>query len=149
MSYELRDLAALLGRGRRGRRGHRGQTLHNAEAVVLTDDGQLVSERHAKRFGIKGERFHSKSEARYWRDVLLVRLRAGEIRDLRRQVRIPLHAWPHGTKIGVYVADFVFFDVARGREVVQDKKGNPRREDLYEWKRRHVRLEHGIEIEEV
>jgi hypothetical protein len=142
---------ALLRQGRRGRGVHRGRALHGATPVILTPNNQIVDEQTAKRFGIAGERFHSQAEARHYRDVLLVRQRAGEIRELRRQVRIPLHAWtPRGPeKVGVYVADFVFVDVTSGREVVQDKKGNPRREDLYDWKRRHMAAEHGIEIEEV
>lgn len=52
------------------------------------------------------EKFDSKLEYRVWLD-LQFREKAGEIRDLRRQVRFSLFA-PGGEHLGTYCADFVF-----------------------------------------
>lgn len=92
-----------------------------------------------------GIRFASKREARRWVELQL-RLKAGQIRDLERQVPILLHA-PGGALVGRYVADFRYVDVETGRVVVEDAKGL--RLPLYRWKKRHVLAEHGLEIREV
>ena len=106
----------------------------------------------AVRTVVDGLSFASKKEARRWQQLgLLVRARA--ITDLRRQVRLALHAHG-GALVGHYVADFVY--VEGGATVIEDVKGAPRtssgaigRTDLYEWKRRHVAAEYGYTIREV
>lgn len=57
--------------------------------------------------------------------VLRLLLHAGKIRDLETQVRFPLMAHKPGegaVKVGVYVADFVYFDVEKGVQVIEDLK---------------------------
>lgn len=67
---------------------------------------------------IDGIRFASKREAARYRELRLLE-RAGQITDLRLQVRYPLVV--NGVKIGRYTADFVYSE--NGAEVVEDCKG--------------------------
>ena len=72
--------------------------------------------------------FDSQKEAERWAVLLLIQ-RAGLITDLRRQVRIPLLGknglvrFQPSNRAAVYVADFVYFDVPKGVEVIEDTKG--------------------------
>lgn len=122
----------------------------NAKPCVVDAEGNVVRKEQAEAFGIVGTFFHSTKEALRW-VALQQKERRGEIRSLTRQVRFSLKAprpdGEHGT-VGVYVADFVYTD-NEGRTVVEDVKGQARREDLYLWKRRHFRIEYGLEITEV
>lgn len=77
---------------------------------------------------IDGIKFPSKREGARWCALRLLE-RAGEIRDLERQVRIPLMGrdGPLKSAAGrqlVYVADFRYFDVRAGAVVVEDSKGH-------------------------
>lgn len=105
--------------------------------------------------------FDSKREARRYSE-LLVLLKAGEISDLKRQVRyvlIPAQREPDiigpkgGRKPGKlleheisYVADFVYKD-KDGNEIVEDSKGFRTKE--YVIKRKLMLWFHGIRIREV
>jgi len=105
--------------------------------------------------------FDSKREARRYSE-LLVLLKAGEISDLKRQVRyvlIPAQREPDtigpkgGRKAGKlleheisYVADFVYKD-KEGKEIVEDSKGFRTKE--YVIKRKLMLWFHGIKIREV
>lgn len=79
---------------------------------------------------VDGIRFDSMKEARRWGELRLME-KAGEIRNLRRQVRIPLIGQngpvlfqPSG-RAAVYVADFVYEDRRLGwGEVIEDSKGH-------------------------
>lgn len=79
---------------------------------------------------IDGIKFDSMREARRWGELRLME-RAGEIRNLRRQVRIPMEGrdGPILTPTGrhaVYVADFVYEDRRLNwAEVIEDAKGHP------------------------
>lgn len=97
---------------------------------------------------INGVAFDSKREARRWQELQLLE-KAGEIRHLERQMRFPLHAARSGEQIGCYVADHTYEERSSGgwQMVVEDSKGV--RTELYKWKRRHMKAEHGIEIREV
>lgn len=100
---------------------------------------------------LDGMTFDSKAEARHWAD-LRWREKAGEIRDLKRQVSyelIPKQARPSGgyERPCTYIADFVFFDVKSGKEICQDVKGaSP---DVWVLKRKLMLYVHGIEVQEV
>jgi hypothetical protein len=84
-----------------------------------------------------GLTFDSKREHARWLDLTLLE-RAGEIRELKRQVRYPLTVdgkplrYPSG-RIATYVADYTYWDVRRGKRVVEDAKGM--RTDVYKLKR--------------
>lgn len=77
-----------------------------------------------RRVTVDGETFDSKLEAGRWQ-VLRLMERAGEISDLRRQVRFPLLV--QGIEIGHYTADFVYSDQT-GKRVIEDAKGFQTRE---------------------
>lgn len=71
----------------------------------------------------------SAKEAHRW-GVLRMLQRGGLIRDLQRQVRIPLRGAdgnplrfvPSG-RAAFYVADFAYHDVPKGMDVIEDSKG--------------------------
>lgn len=98
-----------------------------------------------RRTEVNGEVFDSKREAAHWADLLLLH-RAGEIRNLRRQVRIPLEV--NGIKVCVFICDFVY-DERNGtgwHEILDDSKGI--RTPVYLLKKRLVRAILGREIRE-
>ena len=91
-----------------------------------------------------GEKFDSKLEHTRYQDLQLLE-KAGEIRDLKAQVGFPLIVADQ--LIGAYVADAVYFDVKKGRKVVEDSKGC--KTPLYRWKSKHFRAQYGFSISEV
>ena len=101
-----------------------------------------------QKVDIGGIQFDSKAEARYW-TLLQARLKAGEIRDLRRQVVFELAP---SVVIGGrkrpplrYIADFVWEE--GGRTVVADVKGAV--PDAYRIKRHLLKAVHNIDILEI
>ena len=101
-----------------------------------------------QRVEIDGQAFDSKAEARYW-GHLQIRLKAGEISNLRRQV--PFELAP-AVVIGGrkrpplrYVADFVWEE--GGKTVVADVKGAV--PEAYRIKRHLLKAVHGIDILEI
>ncbi len=83
--------------------------------------------------------FDSTTEYKRFLDLRLLE-RAGEISDLRRQVRYSLDIG--GIHISAYIADFVY--IQDGKEVVEDSKGFRTRE--YLQKRRLMKEILGITI---
>lgn len=109
---------------------------------------------YGRRFGAKygntkvevdGVPFDSKREATRWQELRLLE-RAGEISDLRRQVRYELVPKLPGERPVDYIADFVYRD-KNGNEVVEDVKGV--RTPVYVIKRKLMLWRHGIRIQEV
>lgn len=78
---------------------------------------------------VDGIRFDSAREAHRWAALRLLQ-KGGLIRDLRRQVRIPLRGEngeplrfvPSG-RAAFYVADFAYHDIPKGLDVIEDAKG--------------------------
>lgn len=72
------------------------------------------------------DRFDSKTEAQHWAKLRL-RERAGQLTELRRQVRYPLLTIDERTgkpvKFGEYVADFVYRDQPSNELIIADSKG--------------------------
>lgn len=102
------------------------------------------------RVEVDGIMFDSKREAEHWLS-LKAREQAGEIRDLKRQVRYNLicpnpERLIHYT-VSEYVADFDYYVVATGEHIVSDAKGHRTRE--YLLKRKWLELQEGIAIVEV
>jgi hypothetical protein len=99
---------------------------------------------------VDGIRFSSKKEAKRWGELGLLE-RAGEIIDLKRQVRISLRGerdWiktPTG-RDATYVADFTYIDNRSGEYTVEDAKGF--RTPEYKLKRA-ILAAMGITIKEV
>ena len=109
---------------------------------------------YGRRFGAKygntkvnvdGMHFDSKREAARWQELRLLE-RAGEISDLRRQVRYELVPKLPGERPVDYIADFVYRD-KNGNNVVEDVKGV--RTQAYVIKRKLMLWRHGIRIREV
>lgn len=104
----------------------------------------------AKKATVDGVNFSSKREAKRWSHLQLL-LRAGEIKDLRRQTKIALIGrsdmirTPTG-RVAHYVADFVYIDNRTGLEVIEDAKGYPTPE--YKLKRAILAAQ-GVQIVEV
>ena len=87
--------------------------------------------------------FDSAKEARRWADLNLM-VKAGEITDLKRQVRYPCIV--NGKLVCAYFADFAYRD-SDGVEVVEDVKGF--KTDIYRLKKKLVAAVHSIDIREV
>lgn len=129
--------------------------------------GNRQSKYNAKRVG----GFDSKKEKRRWEELKL-RERAGEITDLRRQVKYVLipaqrewcnEIYTKGRKKGhfkpgrllekecAYFADFCYTDVNSGHLVVEDVKGyrGGAAYEVFKIKRKLMLKEYGIRIKEV
>ena len=119
------------------------------------------SKYRSQKMTVDGITFDSIKEARRWMELRLLE-KAGEIQDLRRQVKfvlIPSQRAPDskGPKGGLikgkllerecsYMADFVYKDKS-GRIIVEDTKGI--RTTEYIIKRKLMLYIHGIRITEV
>ncbi|MFC3060035.1 DUF1064 domain-containing protein [Paenirhodobacter populi] len=102
-----------------------------------------------KRVKTEDGDFDSQREAGRWESLKLLQ-RAGQITDLKRQVKIPLMGrdGPLLTETGrqrFYVADFTYFDVALGIPVVEDSKGARTKEYLL---KKSVCAAQGITVKE-
>ena len=115
--------------------------------------GQKRSPRvQSTRTQVDGITFQSAREARRYEELRLLE-RAGEIRDLQRQVRHELapSVLLRGARRrspGVdYVADFTYVDMRTGRKVIEDVKGH--RTEVYKLKRHLMKALLGLDIDEV
>ena len=90
---------------------------------------------------VDGITFHSKKEANRWSELQLL-VRAGEIRDLKRQVKYSLDV--NGVHICNYYADFTYVDCKTETLVVEDSKG--RRIQPYPIKAKLMKACHNIDI---
>lgn len=104
----------------------------------------------AQRIEVDGIPFDSEREARRWH-FLRLRQKAGEIRDLDRQVVLILHGKDDvlrtrtGRPMRITI-DFSYVETATGTRIYEDAKGMPTRD--YEV-RRAVAAAQGVEIVEV
>ena len=108
---------------------------------------------------VNGEVYDSRKEARRYQELLLLQ-KAGEIKDLERQVKfelVPTQREPDtiGKRGGVhkgkviengvnYIADFVYTDCRSGLKIVEDSKGMKTKD--YIIKRKLMLYIHGIRI---
>ena len=92
-----------------------------------------------------GTVYDSKKEYKRHMELLLLQ-RAGEITDLKRQVKYELIPKQEGERAVYYVADFVYTDTRTGEEVVEDCKGF--RTDVYKLKAKIYRYRYGKKIHE-
>jgi hypothetical protein len=119
----------------------------------LVDGVSFVSRRppkyHAQPTMVDGIRFASKKEARRYGELKLLE-KAGEIHSLRVQPSFDLDViggFVNRVNIGVYRADFDYFDRRKDTRVVEDVKGF--KTPLYRWKKKHVEAQYGISITEI
>lgn len=104
--------------------------------------GNIRVERH-------GMWFDSKWEADAY-DLLLLLEKAGQIRDVQRQVPFALHV--NGHRIGRFTLDFTYVDLRRPdhpTRYVDTKSPGTEGETIFRWKVKHVAAEYGAEIETV
>lgn len=98
--------------------------------------------------------FDSEKEMRRYCE-LKIKLRVGLIRDLRLQVRFELmpaeklHGETRVKPATVYIADFVYFDVERGKTVIEDVKSEKTAKlSDYRNKKHAMKSLLGLDIEE-
>lgn len=95
---------------------------------------------------VDGVRFDSKKEAARWVELQYWE-RASFIRDLERQVPFVLEV--NGTRIGKYIADFRYLDIATGQVVVEDVKSEATRKlPVYRMKKKLMFAIHQVVIRE-
>jgi len=92
---------------------------------------------------VDGIRFASKKEARRYRELKLLE-KAGEIKDLELQKKYSLLV--AGSKVGVYIADFVYQEKGNDFLTVEDVKGV--RTPVYRLKKKIFEAMYRIEIRE-
>lgn len=128
----------------------KGKRPSKLEELVREIDGKPVNKFGAVKKDVDGIRFDSTKEANRYEQLKLL-VRAGKIKDLRMQVRydlIPKQKFSDGSSMAgtYYLADFVYFDCDKGREVVEDVKG--KKTDVYQIKRKLMKLILNIEVYE-
>lgn len=88
--------------------------------------------------------FDSKAESYRYLELKLLE-KAGEIENLKLQVKYELLPKQAGHRAVTYIADFVYFDVKNGRKlVVEDVKGV--KTEVYKLKRKMMKYFHDIDI---
>jgi hypothetical protein len=92
-----------------------------------------------------GIKHDSRKEARRWVELTLLQ-RAGEISDLKRQVKYELIPKQEGERSVTYIADFVYIDNKTGNTVIEDCKGF--KTDVYKLKKKLFQYRYGIKIKE-
>jgi len=100
-----------------------------------------MSKYNAKITFVDDIRFHSKKEANRYLELKLL-VRAGEIRDLKLQVKYSFDV--NGVHICNYFADFTYIDCRYEKLVVEDSKG--KRIQPYQIKKALMKACHGIDI---
>lgn len=116
----------------------KGKKYHNTPTERVTPSGAVLH-------------FDSQKEARRY-DHLILRLQAGQIRDLRLQVDFTLQeaytdAEGHRVRAIRYKADFTYME--RDTKVVEDVKSQATRTKVYLMKRKLMKERFGIDITEV
>lgn len=103
------------------------------------------SKYHNKKVTVDGLTFDSLKEASRYEELKLL-VRAGEIKDLKRQV--PIEIVPKTDKFRAvrYIADFTYTLTKNGQPVWEDVKGM--KTDLYKLKKKLIYWIYGIEIRE-
>lgn len=99
---------------------------------------------HNKKVRAGDEVFDSRHEYNRWCELRLLE-RAGQITDLKRQVRFELVPKQEGERPVYYVADFVY--IRDGQKVVEDAKGFKTPD--YIIKRKLMLYVHQIRVNEV
>lgn len=104
----------------------------------------------AKKTEIDGIVFDSQKEAMRWCELMLM-IRAGEICNLDRQVKIEIVPKTDKYRAMHYIADFRYYDKKTQRFVYEDVKGCRKglAYQLFRLKKAIVYWRYGIDIQEV
>lgn len=110
---------------------------------------KVCAEKRKNKYGslpgyVNGKKFDSRHEAEVYRDLML-RVKAGELRCVIRQVRFDLADFENLQ----YVADFVTIAPDKTVEVLDAKSEATRKDKVYIIKKKLMREKWGIEIREV
>lgn len=101
---------------------------------------------------IDGVRFASKREARRFLELRQLE-RGGLIANLELQPRYPMQVMrlSNGevTDVGKYTADFAYWDVERGVQVIEDVKSDATKTTAYRLRKRIVEAMYDFQITEV
>ena len=95
----------------------------------------------SKYRNVKINGFDSKAEFARWQELKILE-RAGQITDLKRQMRFPLAIGP--MLICTYVSDFTYRDAKTGESIVEDTKGFIT--DVFRIKRKLMLALWGIDV---
>lgn len=107
-----------------------------------------------KKVTYDGIEFDSKKEARRYAQLLILK-RGGNITDLQTQVPyelVPNQKIDGKTARGVkYIADFVYYDLEKQQQVVEDVKGYKRGSayQIFQIKKKLMKFIHNIDVREV
>lgn len=101
----------------------------------------------ARKTTVDGVVFDSQKEANDY-EVLRWREKAGEIRDLKRQVPFVIVDKSEYGRALKYIADFTYTDCETGEFVVADSKGGVKT-DVYKLKKRLLAERYGLVIKEL
>ena len=117
--------------------------------ISVRDTARVTSKYGNRKITVDGETFDSQKEYRRWCQLRMLE-KAGEIKDLKRQVKYTLIPAQKDGKKTIerecsYFADFQY--TQNGETVVEDAKGM--RTDVYKLKRKLMLYVHGIRISEV
>jgi hypothetical protein len=99
----------------------------------------------SKYHNVKTNGYHSKRESDHASTLALL-ARSGQITDLVEQPKFLLIPKQGNLRACFYIGDFSYIDI-EGRKRVIDVKGI--KTDVYQIKKKLMRLVHGIDIEEV
>ena len=105
-----------------------------------------TSKYNAQKVVTEDREFDSKLEFRRWNELKLLE-KAGVIKELKRQVRLPLISKSRYGKEIAYIADFTYFEGEKF--VVEDTKSEATKTPLYRLKKRLVAEKYGIVIKEI
>ena len=125
--------------------------LRRRDVAATSARVQAPSKHRNQPVMVDGHRFASGREAEYYGE-LKIRLAAGEIAKLARQVSFDLHTLtPTGqwVKVGRFTPDFCWTDVKTGKEIICDVKSPSSRTEAYQCRKRHFEAETGREVMEV
>ena len=85
-----------------------------------------------KKTKVDGHLFDSKKEAKRYEELKLLQA-AGEVWKLQLQPRFPL--WVNGTKVGTYIADFMY-ETSDGKIIIEDVKSPATKTPVYNLKKK-------------
>ena len=104
------------------------------------------SKYHNEKVQYDGRTFDSKWEKERYCQLKLLQ-RAGQITDLKCQVRFVLIDKSKGHRETAYVADFTYYE--NGKLIVEDCKSKPTKTATYKIKKKLMYERYGIKIKEV
>lgn len=95
---------------------------------------------------VDGQYFHSRGEYRHWCQLQLL-AKAGEIQELRRQVRYDLNV--NGVKVGHFTPDFQWVEAGKGVTIADWKSAATREDKAYKFRKRLFEAIYGLTVQEL